>query len=51
MFKKGEKRTGDVFGSAAFRRRYFVLKERFLYYFKQPYDEDSIGTIDLGLVS
>jgi hypothetical protein len=28
---------------------YFVLKERFLYYFKQPHDDDALGTIDLGL--
>jgi hypothetical protein len=37
--------------SVACQLVYFVLKERFLYYFKQPHDDDSIGTIDLGLVS
>ena len=51
LFKKGEKKTGELFGSSAYRRRYFALRERYLQYYKSSPEEEAVGTIDMSMVS
>jgi hypothetical protein len=42
------KKKGEISVTSSWRTRWFVLKNRFLYYFKSPQHSTSAGAIPLG---